>query len=126
VDLRLLPGSKFIDVLPARESSGTLKFASSHEIQDLKKAIEAICELNHYLLRPQRAASNPRRKLIEMRPRQLSFGDVLIAEEVSDLGEYWMNLPLRHPQNLTSLLCREFLALPEVQYIAKLLHPAVL
>jgi hypothetical protein len=30
--------------------------------QELKEAIEAICELNHDLLRPQRAASKPRRK----------------------------------------------------------------
>jgi len=30
--------------------------------QDLKEAIEAICELNHDLLRPQRVASKPRRK----------------------------------------------------------------
>ncbi len=30
--------------------------------QDLKEAIEAICELNHELLRPERAASKPRGK----------------------------------------------------------------
>src|SRR6266436_7940802 len=30
--------------------------------QELKTAIEAICELNHDLLRPQRAVSKPRRK----------------------------------------------------------------
>src|SRR6202161_2757373 len=30
--------------------------------QELKKAIEAVCELNHDLLRPVRAASKPRRK----------------------------------------------------------------
>ena len=30
--------------------------------QELKKAIEAVCELNHDLLRPQRTASKPRRK----------------------------------------------------------------
>ena len=30
--------------------------------RELKEAIEAICELNHDLLRPQRAASKPRRK----------------------------------------------------------------
>ena len=30
--------------------------------QDLKEAIEAICELNHDLLRPERAASKPRKK----------------------------------------------------------------
>ena len=30
--------------------------------QQLKEAIEAICELNHDLLRPQRAASKPRSK----------------------------------------------------------------
>lgn len=30
--------------------------------QDLKGAIEALCELNHDLLRPQRAASKQRRK----------------------------------------------------------------
>ena len=30
--------------------------------QDLKEAIEAICELNHDLLRPQPVASKPRRK----------------------------------------------------------------
>ena len=59
--------------------------------QELKEAIEAICELNHDLLRPERAASKARRKqMIEMRRRQLSFGDGLIAEEVSDLREGWM------------------------------------
>src|ERR1700758_1615580 len=30
--------------------------------QELKEAIEAICELNHDLLRPERAASKPRKK----------------------------------------------------------------
>ena len=30
--------------------------------QDLKQAIEAICELNHDLLRPERAVSKPRKK----------------------------------------------------------------
>jgi len=30
--------------------------------RELKEAIEAICELNHDLLRPRRAASKPRRK----------------------------------------------------------------
>jgi hypothetical protein len=30
--------------------------------QELKKTIEAICELNHDLLRPERAASKPRKK----------------------------------------------------------------
>src|SRR6266480_1203919 len=30
--------------------------------QELKQAIEAVCELNHYLLRPERAASKTRRK----------------------------------------------------------------
>ena len=30
--------------------------------QEIKEAIEAICELNHDLLRPQRATSKPRRK----------------------------------------------------------------
>src|ERR1700738_5290577 len=30
--------------------------------QELKKAIEAVCELNHDLLRPERAASKTRRK----------------------------------------------------------------
>src|SRR6202171_681863 len=30
--------------------------------QDLKQAIEAVCELNHDLLRPERAASKTRRK----------------------------------------------------------------
>jgi hypothetical protein len=30
--------------------------------QDLKKAIEAICELNHELLRPDKTASKARRK----------------------------------------------------------------
>ena len=30
--------------------------------QELKGAIEAVCELNHDLLRPERAASKPRRK----------------------------------------------------------------
>jgi len=31
--------------------------------QDLKKAIEAICELNHELLRPDKTASKARRKI---------------------------------------------------------------
>src|SRR5258706_6663311 len=31
-------------------------------IQELKQAIEAVCELNHDLLRPERAASKARRK----------------------------------------------------------------
>src|SRR6202042_633072 len=30
--------------------------------QELKQAIEAVCELNHDLLRPERTASKPRRK----------------------------------------------------------------
>src|SRR6266545_1731344 len=30
--------------------------------QELKQAIEAVCELNHHLLRPERAASKARRK----------------------------------------------------------------
>ena len=30
--------------------------------QELKRAIEAVCELNHDLLRPERAASKTRRK----------------------------------------------------------------
>ena len=30
--------------------------------QELKGAIEAVCELNHDLLRPERAASKPRRR----------------------------------------------------------------
>jgi hypothetical protein len=30
--------------------------------QELKEAIEAICELNHELLRPERAAAKGRRK----------------------------------------------------------------
>ena len=30
--------------------------------QELKEAIEGICELNHDLLRPERAASKPRKK----------------------------------------------------------------
>ena len=30
--------------------------------QELKEAIETVCELNHDLLRPERAASKPRRK----------------------------------------------------------------
>jgi hypothetical protein len=30
--------------------------------RELKGAIEAVCELNHELLRPERAASKPRRK----------------------------------------------------------------
>ena len=30
--------------------------------QELKEAIEAICELNHDLLRPERAAPKPRKK----------------------------------------------------------------
>ena len=33
--------------------------------------------------------------MIEMRRAQLSFGDGLIAEEVSDLREDWMNTPTR-------------------------------
>ena len=60
--------------------------------QKLKEAIEAICELNHDLLRPEgaRGAGSGGRSVIEMRRAQLSFGDGLIAEEVSDLREGWM------------------------------------
>ena len=59
--------------------------------QKLKEAIEAICELNHDLLRPDGAGSGAGgRSVIEMRRAQLSFGDGLIAEEVSDLREGWM------------------------------------
>jgi hypothetical protein len=54
----------------------------------LKEAIEAVCELNHDLL----ARNVPHQRsrgssMIEMRRTQLSFGDGLIAEEVSDLRE---------------------------------------
>ncbi len=35
-------------------------------------------------------------------------------------------LPLRHPENLASFNCRKLLALPAVQHILELLHPAVL
>ena len=35
-------------------------------------------------------------------------------------------LSLRHPEYLSSLERRELLALPSAQYVAKLLHPAVL
>ena len=60
--------------------------------QELKQAIESICELNHELLRPERPAHQRREGsgMIEMRRAQLSFGDGLIAEEVSDLRENWM------------------------------------
>ena len=53
----------------------------------------AICELNHELLRPERPRIKGAREgcMIEMRrARKLSFGDGLIAEEVSDLRENWM------------------------------------
>ena len=44
--------------------------------QGLKAAIEAICELNHDLLRPERAAIEGARAsaMIEMRRAQRSFG----------------------------------------------------
>src|SRR5437764_9340501 len=35
-------------------------------------------------------------------------------------------LPFRHPKYLSSLECRQLLALPAAQNVAKLLHPAVL
>ena len=59
--------------------------------QELKKAIEAICELNHDLLRSRtgRIKGCEESGMIEMRRMQLSFGDGLIAEEVSDLREDW-------------------------------------
>ena len=59
--------------------------------QKLKQAIEDICELNHELLRPDGRIEGARGDgMIEMRRAQLSFGDGLIAEEVSDLREDWM------------------------------------
>ena len=62
-----------------------------HNYQKLKDALEAICELNHHLLRPDAPHPKPRRtSVIEMRRAQLSFGDGLIAEEVGDLREDWM------------------------------------
>src|ERR1700722_17729580 len=51
--------------------------------RDLKEAIETVCELNHELLGPDRAASKRRRT-------QLGSGAGLTAEEVSDLREDWM------------------------------------
>ncbi len=60
--------------------------------QELKQAIEVICELNHELLRPdESAAERGQSAMIEMRRAQLSFGDGLIAGEVKDLPESWMN-----------------------------------
>jgi len=54
--------------------------------QKLKQAIEDICELC-VRSRIEGARGD---EMIEMRRAQLSFGDGLIAEEVSDLREDWM------------------------------------
>ena len=58
--------------------------------QELKEAIETICELNHDCCGRKGLARRAERSVIEMRRRQLSFGDGLIAGEVSDLREDWM------------------------------------
>ena len=58
--------------------------------QKLKQAIENICELNHELLRPAPHRASCTAAMIEMRRAQMSFGDGLIAEEVSELREGWM------------------------------------
>lgn len=58
--------------------------------QKLKQAIERICQLNHELLRPEPHRRRAGREMIEMRRAQLSFGEGLIAVEVSDLREEWM------------------------------------
>ena len=59
--------------------------------QKLKAALEAICELNHELLRPDAARRGAGGSaMIEMRRAQRSFGDGLIAAEVGDLREPWM------------------------------------
>src|SRR5271169_4928990 len=55
----------------------------------LKQAIEAICELNHDLLRPEDAGRRRSGKRERWRA-QRSFGDGLIAAEVADLCEAWM------------------------------------
>jgi hypothetical protein len=59
--------------------------------------IEAICELNHDLLRRRLevAKQGEEESVIEMRRAQLSFGDGLILEEVSDLREDWMERAAR-------------------------------
>lgn len=62
--------------------------------QELKESIEAICELNSLIgtwcARNGSHQSGVRLKMIEMRRKQLSFGDGLIAEQVSDLREGWL------------------------------------
>src|ERR1700722_18569751 len=56
--------------------------------QRLKGSIEAICELTPRRLRGAVAEEPP---VIERRRLQRSFGDGLIADEVKDLREKWMN-----------------------------------
>src|SRR6195256_6467951 len=59
--------------------------------QKLKQSIEAICELNHDFAASGAALEGAQEDdVIEMRRAQLSFGDGLIAGEVSDLREGWM------------------------------------
>jgi hypothetical protein len=53
-------------------------------------AIEAVCELNHDLMRRNRPHQRREGSNVIGLRRTQSFGDGLIAEEVSDLREGWM------------------------------------
>ena len=67
--------------------------AGLRNYQRLKASIEAICEANYQPLRPDEAAAGVAEEtpVIERRRAQRSFGDGLIADEVKDLREGWMN-----------------------------------
>src|ERR1700736_6079393 len=56
------PGGRTRQISVRRERVAEVRRWLSN-YQELKEAIEAVCELNHDLLRPERAASKPRRKL---------------------------------------------------------------
>jgi hypothetical protein len=61
--------------------------------QELKEAIEAVCELTVIMICCARNAPYQRHagsRMIEMQRTHLNFGDGLIAEEVSDLRDGWM------------------------------------
>jgi len=57
-----LPGRTYASVqcAPRAGCRGLRRWLGNY--QELKQAIEAVCELNHDLLRPERAASKRRRK----------------------------------------------------------------
>jgi hypothetical protein len=59
------------------------------DYQEVKEAIEAICQLNDELLLERAGSIHTRGSMIEMRQVATEFGDEMIAECANDLRESW-------------------------------------